>query len=429
MKKFVTMMLMAVASMAFAGSTSDTVFMVGTNKGEFDTYSDGTPVNDGEKYALVWTTNNVEFAGFNCDGTLVDSINSKVIVYIPAKNNHLKKTLVQISSNFHNPNGTYSMHLLDTRVKNIHTGEYDFIDNDQVVTNIREYVTMAIDYKYKTQFEHMPMLSPLDTGMMVANGYVEPEVLPPPVIEPVEPIIPIAPTNMVAEVEGEEGETTTPTTEVEEEPKVEPGEEIADNEPIITPIHPNNPITPVTPVIPVVDPIVPIDQTPTQPIAKDDPIVPPPPTNVDPTPVEPIEEEEPVISGYLPERFTKNLVRNKWKSMYKKLANEEIFPVFKKKYVRTSTYKQKTYVINYKIYNLVPESYLDVCETKKYINRFSEHWVIDTVFVMEKIDKKIYSVTSYEIDENFGMIEFDYFECTSKERSKVLKALRKIGLQ
>ena len=387
MKKFVTMMLMVVASMAFAGSTSDTVFMVGTNKGEFDTYSDGTPVNDGEKYALVWTTNNVEFAGFNCDGTLVDSINSKVIVYIPAKNNHLKKTLVQISSNFHNPNGTYSMHLLDTRVKNIHTGEYDFIDNDQVVTNIREYVTMAIDYKYKTQFEHMPMLSPLDTGMMVANGYVEPEVLPPPVIEPVDPIIPIAPTNMVAEVEGEEGETTTPTTEVEEEPKVEPGEEIANN----------NPITPVTPVIPVVDPIEPI--------------------------------EEPVISGYLPEKFTKNLVRNKWKSMYKKLANEEIFPVFKKKYVRTSTYKQKTYVINYKIYNLVPESYLDVCGTKKYINRFSEHWVIDTVFVMEKIDKKIYSVTSYEIDENFGMIEFDYFECTSKERSKVLKALRKIGLQ
>lgn len=399
MKKFVTMMLIAVASMAFAGSTSDTVFMVGTNKGEFDTYSDGTPVNDGEKYALVWTTNNVEFAGFNCDGTLVDSINSKVIVYIPAKNNHLKKTLVQISSNFHNPNGTYSMHLLDTRVKNIHTGEYDFIDNDQVVTNIREYVTMAIDYKYKTQFEHMPMLSPLDTGMMVANGYVEPEVLPPPVIEPVDPNIPIAPTNMVAEVEGEEGETTTPTTEVEEEPKVEPGEEIADNEPIITPIQPNNPITPVTPVIPVVDPI-------------------------DPEPI-----EEPVISGYLPERFTKNLVKNKWKSMYKKLANEEIFPVLKKKYVRTSTYKQKTYVINYKIYNLVPESYLDVCNTKKYINRFSEHWVIATVFVIEKIDKKIYSVTSYEIDENFGMIEFDYFECTNKERPKVLKELRKIGLQ
>lgn len=412
-------------------SIKDVVFMVGTNKGEFDTYSDGTPVNDGEKYALVWTTNNVEFAGFNCDGTLVDSINSKVIAYIPAKNNHLKKTLVQISSNFHNSDGTYSMHLLDTRVKNIHTGEYDFIDNDQIVTNIREYVTMTIGFKYndENQFKPMPMLSPLDTGMMVANGYVEPEVLPPPVIEPVEPIIPIAPTNMVAEVEGEEdvgGENIEPThTKEVDTTETEPDEVIANNDPAvpIAPINPINPITPITPVIPAV--------VPTQPIAKVDPIVSPSTnvdqTNVDPTPVEPIEEEEPVISGYLPEKFTKNLVKNKWKSMYKKLANEKLTEVFKKQYVKTQTYQKKTYIIHYDIYNIVPESYLDICETRKYINRFSEHWVITEVYVMEKVDKKNYEIRAYDIDENFGMIEFDVIEVTSKEKSKVLKELKKVG--
>ena len=49
-----------------------------------DTYADGSAVQNGEVYALVWTANGT-FAGFNADGSLADSATSDVMAYSLAK--------------------------------------------------------------------------------------------------------------------------------------------------------------------------------------------------------------------------------------------------------------------------------------------------------------------------------------------------------
>lgn len=165
---------MLVLPLLLMGAANDDVFFIGTLKGELNTYSDSTPVNDGEKYALVWTTNGVEFAGFNYDGTLVDTNSSRIVAFIPAKNGRLRLTMVQIAKGAFG-SGTYSLSLLDTRVKNIHTGEYEFNDGD--ISNVREYFVLASGYEYKDQFERMPLVQFDSVERYVSNGYVEPETI------------------------------------------------------------------------------------------------------------------------------------------------------------------------------------------------------------------------------------------------------------
>ena len=378
--------IMVMAAFILVGASNDNVFFIGSPKGELNTYSDSTLVNDGEKYALVWTTNGVEFSGFNYDGTLVDTNSSRIVAFIPAKNGKLRLTMVQIAKGAFG-SGTYSLSLLDTRVKNIHTGEYEFNDGD--ISNVREYFVLASGYEYKEQFERMPLTQFDSAERYVANGYVEPETLP----QPVEPIVQpeVNPTNMVADVGGEDGNVS------EVEPIFQGGDEVANNEPVV-PVNPTKPV--VTPTKPT---------TPT--------VVPQP------------EPEEPVVVGYLPAKFTKKLVREKWKSMYKKHANENWYHVWKKNYTRTATYQKKTWIIKYSVYNIVPESYMTDKYLNKYKKRFTEHWVITGVYVMEKITSQVYLVSAYQIDENFGMIEVETpIECLKKERSKVLKMLKKMNM-
>lgn len=77
-----------------------------------DTYADGTPVQDGEVYALVWTANGT-FAGFNADGTLVDKAGSDVMAYSLAFGGGCPTT-VFIADEDHE-GGFYQVYLLDTR--------------------------------------------------------------------------------------------------------------------------------------------------------------------------------------------------------------------------------------------------------------------------------------------------------------------------
>lgn len=165
-----SVMVMTVAMvLASHAAVDDSVFIIGTPSGETNTYSDNTPVNDGEKFALVWTANGYEFAGFNCDGTLVDPDNSRVMVYIPAKNGRLCLSIVQISKDMKIDNGTFGIYLLDTRVKNRYTGRYEFKENSK---EIREYTVLADNYRYEKQFDRMPL--EIGNRVYAANGYVDP---------------------------------------------------------------------------------------------------------------------------------------------------------------------------------------------------------------------------------------------------------------
>lgn len=82
-----------------------------------DKYADGATVLDGEKYALVWTPEGAEFAGFNLDGSAVAP--SKVVIAAPvAKGGKCPKVLFAVTEEklAEFKDGTWGVYLLDTRV-------------------------------------------------------------------------------------------------------------------------------------------------------------------------------------------------------------------------------------------------------------------------------------------------------------------------
>jgi len=77
-----------------------------------DTYADGTAVQNGEVYALVWTADG-SFAGFNADGSLADAKNNDVMAYSLAYGGGCPTTIF-IADEDHE-GGFYQVFLLDTR--------------------------------------------------------------------------------------------------------------------------------------------------------------------------------------------------------------------------------------------------------------------------------------------------------------------------
>ena len=116
MKKTLISAFAAVASAAvFAGM--DSVVVTFSTPGP-DAYADGTPVLDGECYALVWTPDGEEFAGVNSDGTAAGG--SKVVLAAPiAKDKKCPSVMFEVDEDYvaaNYPGGTWSVVLLDTRV-------------------------------------------------------------------------------------------------------------------------------------------------------------------------------------------------------------------------------------------------------------------------------------------------------------------------
>ena len=100
------------AAGAFAIGTGDLLVSFSTVA---DTYADGTPVRDGEWYALCWSSDG-NFDGLNLDCTPVDS-NDKVLVLAPlAKDGRCGNTLFVVKAK-DKPKvpGNYFVYLLDTR--------------------------------------------------------------------------------------------------------------------------------------------------------------------------------------------------------------------------------------------------------------------------------------------------------------------------
>ena len=83
-----------------------------------DCYADGTPVADGEAYALVYTQKGSVFAGFKADGSLVDETASELVMTLPkAKGGRCEPTLCVLAKAYASKRttGTWELVLLDTR--------------------------------------------------------------------------------------------------------------------------------------------------------------------------------------------------------------------------------------------------------------------------------------------------------------------------
>lgn len=111
-------------ALAFCAQAADDTLLAFSTKGP-DRYADGTPVLEGEMYAVVWTKTGSEFAGFDLNGQAVDTNNNAVVVALPrgmysARCGGVRcpKTLFQIAANVaaKYAGGTYALALLDTRV-------------------------------------------------------------------------------------------------------------------------------------------------------------------------------------------------------------------------------------------------------------------------------------------------------------------------
>ena len=100
----------AVAAMTIGAFAGDGYKFKFSSSG--DTYADGSAVQNGEVYALVWTADG-SFAGFNADGTLADAKNNDVMAYSLAYGGGCPTTIF-IADEDHE-GGFYQVFLLDTR--------------------------------------------------------------------------------------------------------------------------------------------------------------------------------------------------------------------------------------------------------------------------------------------------------------------------
>ena len=100
----------ALSSAAFANQ-DDAIITFSTT---YDRYADGTPVAEGEFYALCWSADN-EFDGITAQGEAVNP-NEKVLAKIPlaTKEHHCPTTVLEVSSDYVK-GGYFFVYLLDTR--------------------------------------------------------------------------------------------------------------------------------------------------------------------------------------------------------------------------------------------------------------------------------------------------------------------------
>ena len=112
-----TIAMLAAAGAAFAGQ--DNMLAIFSTQ-PTDTYADGSRVEDGESYALVWTRDGAEFAGITVDGRAAgDQNDNRVLCIAPlAKDGHCPEVVVEVDkvlADRYAATGRFSLHLLDTR--------------------------------------------------------------------------------------------------------------------------------------------------------------------------------------------------------------------------------------------------------------------------------------------------------------------------
>ena len=113
-RAFITMLLAALSHAAVA-AIGDKVVCFSTEGS--DCYADGTPVADGECYALVWSPKGTAFAGFNADGTAISAADRVILAAPLAQGGRCRDTLFQISADEYAEleGGEWAVCLVDTR--------------------------------------------------------------------------------------------------------------------------------------------------------------------------------------------------------------------------------------------------------------------------------------------------------------------------
>ena len=113
-------MMIGAGAMALAASAAPTWIEFSSTGEEPDTYADGTPVLDGEVYALVWIADGKEFAGIDQQGKALDPANNVVLCRAGiAENGKCPKVTYVIDRKDGEElvGGTYAVYLFDTRTK------------------------------------------------------------------------------------------------------------------------------------------------------------------------------------------------------------------------------------------------------------------------------------------------------------------------
>lgn len=147
MKKLLFGFSLLAAAMAFGGAANDTVIFFSTPG--IDRYADGNQVMDGECYALVWSKGT--FAGIKADCTPVNSEDAIVLVAPVAKGGKCPTIAFEVDADKIDTiykGGTFSVCLLDTRVKNQvkqADGSYTVVTTLSACKNGRPLVISAAD--------------------------------------------------------------------------------------------------------------------------------------------------------------------------------------------------------------------------------------------------------------------------------------------
>lgn len=138
----------AVVALPFVSqaASADDAFLTCATEG-CDRYADGTPVADGECYALVYTKPGLEFAGFSADGTVAKPEESDLVAAAPlAKDGHCPRTLFTIPRDYASArqDGKWEVFLLDTRGAD---GKPAGLDASGAIGRIRRWGDAAADVK------------------------------------------------------------------------------------------------------------------------------------------------------------------------------------------------------------------------------------------------------------------------------------------
>ena len=191
-----TMLVLMLAVALFAQAASDDVLLAFSTKGP-DRYADGTPVLEGEVYAVVWTRTGFDFAGVDMNGRVVDAENNAVIVALPRGKYSAKcggvrcpKTLFQLGASVSSQyvGGRYALMLLDTRVSDgkgglVASGRMDQVKGWGLVEKSRVAPVSGgcasatgLDEVATTHTSAVPageeIPQPRITGISVKDGYV-----------------------------------------------------------------------------------------------------------------------------------------------------------------------------------------------------------------------------------------------------------------
>ena len=113
-KKIASLMVLLLTGVTFA-SIDDKVLRFSTPG--VDRYADGSPVVDGECYALVWSPTGTTFSGFNADGTPVSSNDRVVLAGALAQDGKCRDAVFQIPAKEYEAleGGEWAVCLVDTR--------------------------------------------------------------------------------------------------------------------------------------------------------------------------------------------------------------------------------------------------------------------------------------------------------------------------